>query len=393
MRIPHAMGDLSRFVRIDRGAAGQMSRRRRPMPARHDQLVRYVRTADGARIAWAEIGEGPPVVKAANWLTHLEYERQSPVWAHWISFFSDHFRFIRYDERGCGLSAGADAELSLERRVEDLEAVIEAAGVAEPLTLLGISQGAATCVGYAVRHPERVARLILYGGYARGFTHSANEAVRTEWNAIIDLARVSWARDNPAFRSVFTGQFIPEGTPEQLEWLNELCRRSSTGPVAAQVLRACGDIDVVDLLPRVQAPTLVMHASRDAVVPVQSGRRLASEIPGAEFVQLESRNHVLLRDEPAWARFREAVLRFTERGAEADGEPFQSLTPRQREILSLLAEGLSNAAIAERLEISEKTVRNQVSTLFDKLGVWTRAQAIVFARDRNFAGGSRGTSR
>lgn len=370
-----------------------MSRGRGAMPARHDQLVRYVRTADGARLAWGELGEGPPVIKAANWLTHLEYERESPVWAHWISFFSEQFRFIRYDERGCGLSAGAEAEFSLDRRVADFEAVIDAAGVTEPLTLLGISQGAATCVAYAVRHPERVARLILYGGYARGFAHSRSDAVRTEWNAIIDLARVSWARDNPAFRGVFTGQFIPDGTPEQLEWLNELCRRSSTGPVAAQVLRACGDIDVVDLLPRVQAPTMVLHASRDAVVPVQSGRRLASEIPGAEFVQLESRNHVLLREEPAWTRFREAVLRFTGRGAAADDEAFRSLSQRQREILSLLADGLSNAAIAERLEISEKTVRNQVSGLFDKLGVWTRAQAIVFARDRNFAGGSRGNAR
>ena len=355
------------------------------MTRRRAQVVRYLQTPDGVRLAWAETGTGPPLVKAANWLSHLEYDWQSPVWQHWISFFSEHFRFIRYDERGCGMSAaGEHADLSLDRRVDDLAAVIDAAGIDEPFTLLGISQGAATSISYAVRHPDRVARLILYGGFARGYARSSESPGKTEWSAIVDLARVSWAKDNPAFRSVFTSQFIPEGTDEQLRWFNDLCRKSATGPTAARMLEACADIDVRDLLPRLDVPTIVMHANDDAVVPVQNGRRLAAGIGGAEFVELDSRNHVLLRDEPSWKRFSDAVLRFTGRTPARDDEPFRTLSPRQREILSLLSEGLGNAAIAERLGISEKTVRNQLSSLFDKLGVWTRAQAIVFVRDHNF---------
>lgn len=354
------------------------------MAIRRAQVVRYLLTADGARLAWAETGTGPPLIKAANWLSHLEYDWKSPVWQHWIAFFSDHFRFIRYDERGCGMSDGEHADLSLERRVDDLAAVIDAANIQEPVTLLGISQGAATCVSYAARYPDRVAKMILYGGYARGFARLPDSPARTEWSAIVDLARVSWAKDNPAFRTVFTSQFIPEGTDEQLQWFNELCRKSASGPMAARMLEACADVDVRELLPRIQIPTMVMHAANDAVVPLQNGRRLAAGIAGAEFVELDSRNHVLLRDEPAWEIFCDAFLRFTGRAPAIDDEPFRTLSPRQREILALLIEGLGNAAIGERLGISEKTVRNQLSSLFDKLGVWTRAQAIVFARDRNF---------
>jgi pimeloyl-ACP methyl ester carboxylesterase/DNA-binding CsgD family transcriptional regulator len=355
------------------------------MAPRSRQVVRYLRTSDGVRLAWAESGKGPPLVKAANWLTHLEFDWESPVWEHWTSFLSNHFRLVRYDERGCGMSSGEDADLSLERRVDDLAAVIDAAGIDEPVTLLGISQGAATCLRYVDRHPERVHRLILYGGYARGLAFANDSPAKVEFDAIVNLARVSWAKDNPVFRSVFTSQFIPGASDQQLQWFNELCRRSTSGPTAARLLQACANVDVTPLLPRVHVPALVLHARKDAVVPVSSGRKLAS-IEGAEFVELDSANHVILQDEPAWQRFCEAVLAFTGHAAPADEEPFRELSPRQREILALLLEGLGNAAIAERLGISEKTVRNQLSALFDKLGVWTRAQAIIFARDHKFEG-------
>ncbi|HUP46796.1 MAG TPA: alpha/beta fold hydrolase, partial [Thermoanaerobaculia bacterium] len=347
------------------------------MSRKNRQVVRYLHTDDDVRLAWAEAGSGPPLVKAANWLTHLEYDWESPVWKHWMTFFSDHFRFIRFDERGCGMSGGENADLSPARWADDLESVIDAAAVKEPMTLLGISQGAASCVMYAIRHPERVARLILYGAYARGLMHRNNPDAKIEYRAVTDLARVGWGKDNPAFRSVFTSRFIPEGSEEQLRWFNELCRKTTSGPTAARLLEARAQVDVSNLLDQVRAPTLVIHGRRDGVVPVDEGRRLASNIAGAEFVELESRNHVLLEDEPAWARFCEEVLRFAGVESTAGDEPFATLSPRQREILALLMEGLGNAAIADRIGISEKTVRNQLSSLFDKLGVWTRSQAIV----------------
>ena len=191
--------------------------------------IRYVKTPDGLRLAWAESGEGQVVVKAANWLTHLEYEWDSPVWKHWLEFFSDNFRFVRYDERGCGMSEWSDRELSARVWTDDLEAVIDAADPKEPVTLLGISQGGIACIGYALRHPERVARLILYGGYARGTYLRSNPQAEATFRAVIDLVRAAWGSRNPSFRQIFTSRFIPEGTPEQLAWFNELCRKTTTG--------------------------------------------------------------------------------------------------------------------------------------------------------------------
>jgi pimeloyl-ACP methyl ester carboxylesterase/DNA-binding CsgD family transcriptional regulator len=354
--------------------------------SRSRQRVRYLRSRDGIQLAWAEAGEGAVVVKAANWLTHLEYEWESPVWQHWIRFFSDHFRYIRYDERGCGMSERASGDLSVERWVGDLEDVIDAAAPAEPFALLGISQGAAMCIAYAVRHPERVSRLLLYGGYARGVARRGDPARETEYRAIIDLVRAGWGRDNPAFRRIFTSRFIPRGTDEQLRWFDDLCLKTTTAEIAARLMEARAEVDIAELLDRVQVPTLVVHGRNDAIVPIAEGRLLAERIPAAQFVELDSDNHVLLGDEPAWERFREVALDFLGgRAAPAREDPvFRSLSPREREVFSLMTDGLSNAQIGERLTISEKTVRNHVSSVFDKLGVWTRAQAIVFARDRGF---------
>ena len=356
--------------------------------SRTRQRIRFLSTTDGVKLAWAEAGRGPLLVKAANWMTHLEYEWESPAWRHWLLFFTEHFRYVRYDERGCGLTDWQVPELSAERWVDDLEAVAAAARPDGPFTLLGISQGAAACIGYAVRHPEQVARMILYGGYARGHHHRGNPEGEREFRLVREAVGVGWGKENPAFRQLFTSRFLPEGTPEQLASFNELCRRTTSPEVAAELLRLRAGMDVTGLLDRVRVPTLVVHANEDQVVPLSEGRLLASAIRDAQFVEVSSKNHILLEHEPAWGRFREAVLEFCGMAGEAssEGDPFAALSPREREILTLVTEGLGNAEIGDRLEIREKTVRNHISSIYDKLGVWTRAQAMVFARDHRFRG-------
>jgi pimeloyl-ACP methyl ester carboxylesterase len=350
------------------------------------QHVHYVTVMDGTQLAWAESGTGPVLVKAANWLTHLEYEWESPVWRHWIQFFSAHWRFVRYDERGCGMSDWQGGTLSLDQWVTDLGSVIEAARPEAPVTLLGMSQGAATCIQYALSHPERVARMILYGGFARGWKRRGTPASQEMYQAMVDLMRLAWGKDNPTFRQVFTSRFIPGGSPEQLQWFNDLCRKTTPGEMAARIQESRGVVDVTADLGRVSTPTLILHARDDEVVPIAEGRLLASGMPGSEFVELDSRNHILLEHEPAWRRFCDEVLAFLHTGHGASDSAFAALSARERQVLALIADGLSNADIGDRLNISEKTVRNHTSNVFDKLGVWSRAQAIVFARDHGFRG-------
>src|SRR5438876_200190 len=202
------------------------------------QRIRFLRTSDGVQLAWAEVGTGPTLIKASNWISHLEYEWESPVWRHWIRFFSSHFRFIRYDERGCGMTDQDVGELSAKRWTDDLEEVIDAAEPSMPVILLGISQGAAACIGYAARHPERVSRMILYGGYARGHYMRGNPRAEREYRAIIEIVRIGWGKANPAFRQLFTSRFIPDGTVEQVAWFNELCRKTVSPEMAARLLEA-----------------------------------------------------------------------------------------------------------------------------------------------------------
>ncbi len=343
------------------------------------QCIRYATTSDQANLAWAEIGQGMPLVKAANWLTHLQYDLESPVWAHWIRFFGEHFRYIRHDERGCGLSDARVDGLTLPRWVDDLECVVEAAGIERPFALLGISQGAATAIMYALRHPQRVSHLILYGGYAAG--SNKGDADRAEMYKVLqDVVRLGWGSDNPAFRQLFTSRFIPQGSQAQFDWFNELCRRTTSAANAGKLLAARGNVDVREHLHLVRTPTLVLHADHDQIAPMSEGAWLASQIPGATFVQLESHNHVLLEHEPAWQAFQQAVLEFT--GQQTAVDPVEDtiarkLTPRERAVLRLLCEGRSNAQIAWDLGIAEKTVRNHISGLYRKLGVRSRAEAIV----------------
>lgn len=354
------------------------------------QRIRFVATEDGTSLAWADVGSGPALVRASNWLTHLEYDWQSPVWRHWTRFFADRFRYIRYDERGCGMTDREVGELSFDRWVADLEDVVQAAGDRQPfeqMVLFGVSQGAAVAIAYAVAHPERVSKLILYGGYAVGAKGRSDADHRAAYQAMQELARVGWDKTNPAFRQVFTSRFIPDGTERQIDWFNDLCVRTTTPEIAYRLLDARADVDVRHLLQRVRVPTLVLHADKDEVIPVEEGRRLARDIPDATFVPLDSRNHVLLEDQPAWQDFQAAVEAFTGTGAAGCPGAGTSapLTRRERQALHLLCRGLSNAALARELGIAEKTARNHLSHLYAKLGVSSRTEAMVRARERGLA--------
>ena len=301
------------------------------------QRIRFCTSADGVRIAYATAGDGPPLVKAANYLTHLEHDWQGPVWQHWWRGLTEHRSLVRYDERGCGLSDWDVSTFSIDTWVQDLEAVVEAAGL-DRFPLLGISQGASVSVAYAVKHPDKVSHLILYGGYARGRFHRGLTAEqRVEAETLIDVMRVGWGQENPAFRQLFSTQLMPGGTVEQIKSLNELARISATPTNAAAMERAFYRIDVTELAPKVAVPTLVLHGRDDAGVPFEEGRRLASLIPNARFVPLDSNNHILLDGEPAWTRFLDEVQRFlgaTPSGSEqAELAPFDELTPRERSVL------------------------------------------------------------
>ena len=346
------------------------------------QDIRFCTSADGTRIAYATAGRGAPLVKAANWLSHLEFDCESPVWVHWVRALSRDHTLVRYDERGCGLSDWEAAQ-SFEAWLTDLDAVVAAAGV-DRFPLLGLSQGASIAVAYAVRHPERVTHLVLMGGFARGRARRGMTAAQLEEAAMMRrLAEIGWGQENPAFRQFFTSQFIPSGNVEQHRWFNELARISTSPANASRLMGVSDQIDVTDLLPRVQCPTLVLHAAHDARVPFAEGRLLASGIPGARFVPLESDNHVLLEHEPAWQRFCQELAAFLPGGRTVDPS-FAALTPRERELVELIAQGRDNAQIAARLGLSEKTVRNHITSIFAKLEVENRAQAIVLARNRGF---------
>jgi pimeloyl-ACP methyl ester carboxylesterase/DNA-binding CsgD family transcriptional regulator len=347
------------------------------------QTIRFVKAADGARLAIGVSGSGQPLVKSANWLSHLEFDWQSPVWRHWFQFLSAGHQLIRYDPRGCGLSDWEVENLSQDAQLADLEAVIDASGL-DRFPLLGISQGGATCIEYAVRHPERVTKLVLYGAYAEGWAQRGDESRRAGM-ALIELIRQGWWQDNPAFRQLFGSLFIPDANAEQIRWFSDLMRTTTQPAIAARIFESFGNINVRALLPSVKVPTIVIHARGDARIPLDQGRLLATEIPDAHFVTLEGRNHILIEAEPAWARFKEAFedfLEVAERGKAGGGARLDELTARENDIMHLVALGHGNAEIAKRLFISEKTVRNHLTSIFEKLGVDSRAKAIVVARDR-----------
>jgi pimeloyl-ACP methyl ester carboxylesterase len=344
------------------------------------QEIAFCTSTDGTRIATAACGAGPVILRAAHWLSHVTYDLDSPVWRPWVEALSHRHRYVRYDPRGCGMSERHCADLSLAAWQQDLEAV--AGKIQEDrFVLLGVSQGGALAVDFAVRHPERVSQLVLFTAYAQGGRARArNDSERLEAETLVNFVRIGWGRENPAFCQFFTNLFIPGGTAEQHRWWGDLERETATPEIASETLRQMQGMDVLDLCAQVRVPTLVLSCRNDARVPFEQGAKLAAAIPGARFVPLDSANHVLLPEEPAWVTFHAELSAFLGDTARAFPVPRQAgLTDAEAEVLRLLAEGLDNRSIADRLGKSEKTVRNQVSVVLSKLGVQSRAQAIVRA--------------
>ena len=348
-----------------------------------NQAIRFCESFDGVRLAYAVTGAGPPLVKAPHWLTHLEYEHQSPIWKPWIADLSRSHTLLRMDARGCGLSDRDVAAFSFDAYVRDLAAVVDAAGFDRPFVLFGHSQGGAIAIEYAARYPERVSHLVLLGAYARGVQHRGLAPQRlAEYEALALLVAAGWGREDDTYRQLFSQQFIPNGTPEQIRSMSELQRMSSSPENATRIVRSFYDIDAVRSAPRVRCPTLVLHARGDRRVPFEEGRIAASAIPDARLVPLETESHVLLPNDPAYARFFEEMRAFLPAASgKAAGMAFATLTPREAEILEGIARGHDNSRIAGALGVSEKTVRNNVTRIFDKLGVASRAEAIVLARN------------
>ena len=274
--------------------------------AKTRQDIRFCATSDGIRLAYATVGSGPPLVKASNWLTHLDFEWGSPIWRHWWSALSLHHRLLRYDERGNGMSQRDVHDVSFDTWVTDLETVVDAAGL-DRFPLLGISRGGPIAIAYAVKHPERVTHLVLYGAFAAGLNHVGKPHQLEARRALVSLMRLGWGLKNPAFCKVFTCRFIPEATPEHEQWFDELQRVSTSPENAARLMERDDDIDVRPLLSRVTTPTLVIHCDRDRVVPPEEGRDIAAAIPNSRYVSLPSANHLMLEEEPAWAMFLEEV--------------------------------------------------------------------------------------
>jgi pimeloyl-ACP methyl ester carboxylesterase/DNA-binding SARP family transcriptional activator len=278
------------------------------------QKIRFVRTGDETALAWASVGSAnnPPLVKAANWLSHLELDWEAPIWSPLFKSLARTFNFVRYDERGCGLSNWDVSEINFETFVSDLEMVVDAAGL-ERFPLLGISQGASVSIEYAARHPERVSHLILFGGYPAGWRHTASADEAREREAVMVLTEAGWGRDNPSYRQLFSQTFMPEAQPDELRWFNEFQRRTTSPENAVRFLEAFSRIDVRDRLKDVKAPTLVLHSRGDLRIPVAVGHDLATQIPNAQFIGLDSNNHLLLGREPASLEFIQAVRDFITR--------------------------------------------------------------------------------
>ena len=273
-----------------------------------EQTIRFCTAPDGARIAYAVSGKGPPIVKVGNWFTHLEYARESPVWRHMLEGLSEHRQLVSYDMRGTGLSDREVTDISFDRFVDDLAAVVDALEL-KRFPLFAISQGGAVSIAYTVQHPERVSHLIILGGYARGGAHRKGEGpALVETNRAI--IRQGWGSDDPSYRQMFGIQFIPEGTPEQWKWFGELERVSATPEIAEQIFMTINSVDIRGLLAQVKVPTLILHCRGDRRVPYEMGCELAAHIPGARFVTLASNNHLILEHEPATEVFFDEVAKF-----------------------------------------------------------------------------------
>jgi pimeloyl-ACP methyl ester carboxylesterase len=270
-------------------------------PALPPQQVRFCQTRDGTGLAYSVVGSGPPLVKTANWLNHLEYEWESPIWRHWLHELTERHTLLRYDERGNGLSDWKVKDLSLEAFVEDLETVVDAAEF-DSFDLFGISQGCAVSIAYAVRHPDRVRRMVLYGGYSMGWALREDPQELAFREVMLAAIETGWGRNNPAFRQLFTSLYFPDASQEEAQWFNEMQRVSASPEGAKALSLAVGRLDVRHLLEKVTVPTMVVHCRDDGVIPVKASRYIAAKIPDARYVELDSSNHLILESEAAWPR-------------------------------------------------------------------------------------------
>jgi pimeloyl-ACP methyl ester carboxylesterase/DNA-binding winged helix-turn-helix (wHTH) protein len=307
------VGAISDQAELGAAPAATMAQAQPPATPSHlRQEIHFCTASDGVRIAYAAVGQGPPLIKTANWLNHLEYDWESPIWSHLLDEIAATHRLIRYDARGNGLSDWDVSDISFEAFVRDLETVVEATGL-QRFPLFGISQGCAVSIAYAVRHPEHVTHLILYGGYARGRNRRGSQREIEQGNAILTLMREGWGQENPEFRMIYTSRFIPGATAEQMQWFNDLQRMTTSPENAMRIRVAMDDIDVSDLLSQVTVPTLVMHCRGDGAAPFEEGRRMAAGIRGSHFVALEGRNHLILQSDPIWGRFVGEIKAFLQR--------------------------------------------------------------------------------
>jgi pimeloyl-ACP methyl ester carboxylesterase/DNA-binding CsgD family transcriptional regulator len=356
-----------------------------PDPA---QQIRFCTSRDGTRIAYATCGMGPPLLWIGHWARHLEFDWESPVWRPWLLRLTRRHSVVRYDWRGCGLSDREEVNFSLERHIEDLAAVVDAAGL-NRFVLFASGGGAVVSMAFTVRHPGKVNQLVLYGSQTRGRLARGSTPDRLkEANAHLDIHRrvieLGWGNEASLYGQLFTMLHMPDASLERARSFNKLVCLTTSPNNATALLRAFFEADVLDIVSQVRCPTLVLHARDDAIIPFDEGRLVASLIPGARFVPLESRNHILQENEPAWQQLVTELDDFLSppRGAAvATAVSLDDLTSREREVLEIVAQGLDNYAIAARLHISEKTVRNHVSIIFSKLGVTSRAQAVALARD------------
>jgi len=352
-----------------------------------NQQIRFCTSRDGTRIAYAISGSGPVLIRAPHWMSSINLEPDSPVWRHWITLLAQHHTLIRFDQRGCGLSDRDGVEFSFERFVEDLGSVIDAVSP-ERFDLFGFSGGAMTGIAYAARFPDRVNRFIICSSSAYGpLSTAATAKFRRTAATQLEAIELGWPNENPAFRQLFTSMLIPDGTAEQFRSFNEHVRLTTPPANGKKIIEAIWNADIRSEAGKLRCPTLVFHSHLDGRIPFEQGRELAGLIPGARFVPLESRNHLIFETEPAWKQVVEVINEFLLVSPDRrTGLSFDELTPREREVLELVARGLSNLEISARLTISDKTVRNHVSIILSKLGVNGRAQAVAFARDAGFGG-------